>query len=477
MQVRVFLIITVILVCSYISYGQYGSFGLTDARQLGLANTYASNCRELYAAGKNPAFLACHSSDKKLDILFPNLSMREYNIAKVSTFIDDYFSQSKIDIITGFDGSMIENAFTKGGKLFMGLQIGFMGVGYTPSNKIGSFSFAMKDFLTGYLQLPTGLVDYVNSDYPDMKAVYFNDFHFQATWMRYYELSYGRAFHIYTEGEPLEIYAGIGVKYINGFIYNDISLSGGAGYIDEDDILFGTYTASSLSAYSDDIDIDNIFNGEDVISDVPFMKPVGKGAGFDFGFGLKSERGIKVGFSLTDAGFINWTGKTRKTLVTGEVRIDSTLSLDDIDSLANLVKIEKISDNQFQTLPVTAFHAGFTFMLDRFIKNFPGDMELTFELHQGLAESVTNPEFPRVSTALSWKPGKWWPVVLTGISNGLNHDFVWSAGFGYELSFLELYVSSPNIIPLIEGNSLNALSLSMCWHFIKEKQKKDKRKD
>lgn len=83
---------------------QYGSFGLTDARQLAFGNTYASNSRELYAAGKNPSLLAYREHDRKIDFLFPNLSARAYNIIEVSNFFNDYFSQKPIDILAGIDG-------------------------------------------------------------------------------------------------------------------------------------------------------------------------------------------------------------------------------------------------------------------------------------------------------------------------------------------------------------------------------------
>lgn len=473
MQFRGFLIIIALFTVPLIVSGQYGSFGLTDARQLALGNTFASNSRELYAAGKNPAFLACRVSDRKLDILFPNLSIREYNVTQVSNFINDYFSQSKINILSGLDGSLIKKAFEGNGKLFVGLQIGFIGAAYTPGEKIGAFSFVMKDFLTGYLQLPEALVEFANAENPETKGLYFKDFNFYSSWIRSYELSYGKVFRPAAGEGGLELYAGIGVKYIQGFLYNDISFSAGAGYSDDSGIVSGTYMADYLSAASDDIMIDNMFNGEEVIRHVPFMDPVGNGMGIDLGFGLKSERGIKVGFSVTDAGFINWSGKTRKMLVSGIIKIDSSFSLDDIDSLSRLIKIEKVTDNQFQTLPVTALHGGFTFMIDRFVNNFPGEMDLTFEFHQGLAESIINPDFPRVAAALSWKPGKYWPAVLTGISNSLNSTMVWSVGLGYELKFLEIYFAAPNILPVIDGEGFNTLSVSLCWHFVKDKKKKE----
>ena len=463
------LILVIILsIFSFASRAQYGSFGLTDARQLGLGNTYATNSRELYAAGKNPSLLAYRVSDRELSILFPSLSARAYNISKVTNFFNDFFSQRPLEIITGIDGSIIKKAFENGGKLSLGLQIGFLAVGYTPGEKIGAFSFAMKDYLKGFIQLPKSLVKYNNSK-GDFSAVYFKDFAFKISWIRSYELSYGKAFYLDPGTGIQAVYAGLGVKYINGYMYNDIRFSGGAGYKDVNGILTGAYKANATSAYSDDINIDNAFNGEEVVSNAPFMDPVGQGFGIDLGLTLLLNPGLKVGVSVTDAGFIDWRGKTKKTLISGVIRLDSTLSLDDIDSLAKLIVIEKESENDFRTQPPCALHLGFSFMVDRFVRNFPGELNVAFEIHQGISRAIENPEQPRLALGVDWKPGSHWPVFLTGITNGQIEDLSWSLGIGYELKFLEIYIASPNMIPTFKGESMQSLSLSMCWHFIKNK--------
>jgi len=53
-----FIPVVVILLYSAISYGQYGNMGITDARSIALANTYATNSYGLQAVGKNPAQMA-----------------------------------------------------------------------------------------------------------------------------------------------------------------------------------------------------------------------------------------------------------------------------------------------------------------------------------------------------------------------------------------------------------------------------------
>jgi hypothetical protein len=216
--------------------------------------------------------------------------------------------------------------------------------------------------------------------------------------------------------------------------------------------------------------VSNSFEGEEMVRHVPFMHSVGKGAAFDAGVTLLLDPGIKVGLSVTDVGFIEWNGKTRSTLVSGVIRLDSTISIDDLDSLSKLINIEKESEESFRTRSASAVHFGVCLMMDRLIRNFPGKMNVAVELHQGGTESIENPEFPRMAVGIDWKPGRHWPVFLTGLSNSRTGGPSWSLGLGYELNFLEIYLSSPDFSSVLAGEELETLSLSMCWHFLKEKK-------
>lgn len=463
------LLISIVLLClsAELVNAQYSSFGLTDARQLGMGNTYASNSRGLYAAGKNPSLLAWSGYNRKLDILFPNLSAQAYNINKTLRFVNDYFSQKPLDMISGIDGSAIGKALANNGKLYIGLQIGYLAAGVTPNHKIGSFSLAMKDYLSAYLKLPEGLIAY-NDGKRHVSEVGLRDFEFSGYWTRAYELSYGRMFRTDPASGFTAVYGGIGLKYLTGFSYHQITFSAGVGYEDEDGILTGSYEAISVSAYSDDLNYSSLFKGGETVSRVPFMRPAGRGFGLDAGIALMIDPGLRVGVSVTDAGFIDWKGKTKKMLVSGIVKIDSTLTMKDIDSLAHRITIEKKSYNHFRTNLPYAVHIGFSFMMQRFIRNFPGEMDMTIEMHQGLAESMQNPDRLRLALGIDWKPGVKWPVFMTGITNSLQQNAAWSVGIGYELKFLEFYISSPNVIPLLEGTDLQTLSLSLCWHFVNQ---------
>lgn len=465
---RLLIVVSITVLLSVPSYGQYGAYGLTDARQLALGNTYASNSRELYASGKNPALIANRRYDsRKFSILFPNLSTRTYNISKTTKFINDFFSQKPLDIISSIDGSIITRAFNNNGRLALGLQIGYIAAAYTPSEKIGSFSFVIKEYLTGFLQLPKIMNQETFDLFGTEKAFGLRDFRFSAWWMRTYELAYSREIHVDQLKGIRSVFVGATVKYYNGFIYNDITFSAGAGVSTSDKRFIGGFEATSNKAYSNDINPKNLFSSEGVIESVPFMHPVGKGFGMDLGLGLLIEPGVMVGVSLTDLGTITWKGKTKKSIVAGRIEIDSSLTIDDIDSIFSSIVIRDEKTGSFKTKPSPALHVGFSFQIDRFAQNLPGEMNLAVEIHQGIDKGPVNLGYPRAAFGLDWKPGKKWPVFLSGITYLGTDKMAWSGGLGYEFRFVELYLASADILSFINNMDQQSLSLSACWHFWK----------
>jgi hypothetical protein len=308
-------------------------------------------------------------------------------------------------------------------------------------------------------------------------AVGLRDFQFKATWIRAYELTYARAFQVNALNGLTTIYAGAGIKYYHGFIFRNINISTGLGFSTGDKLLIGSYTAESVSAYSDDINLENAFTSDKpVIDHVPFMDPVGQGFGIDLGITAMINPGIMIGVSVTDIGNVKWEGKTKKTFVAGTIEIDSIFSIPDIDSIANSIQIIKEEENSFTSPPPTSLHIGFGIQLHRFIKGFPGEMNFALEAHQGLNDAFGNLEYPRLAFGIDWKPGRHWPVIMTGLTNNSVGGADWSVGLGYELGFAEIYISSPDVIQYFDSEDLTSFSLSICWHFWKNKSGEDREK-
>ena len=122
--------------------------------------------------------------------------------------------------------------------------------------------------------------------------------HISFSWLREYNLSYGR--QVFKIEDKLNIYAGIGFKYLHGFGYVDVK--------SEDNVL------SAFSSLSPIFPID--YGGADTLNPSAvtqpdgsfFPKPVGSGFGMYLGLSFLIANKIKVGMALTNVGSMNWSG-------------------------------------------------------------------------------------------------------------------------------------------------------------------------
>lgn len=137
----------------------------------------------------------------------------------------------------------------------------------------------------------------------------------QMAWFREYNFSYGiQLIKNYSErshakyatisfasSSDISLYAGIGLKYIQGFGLIDISAEGGQ---------LKTFSAITprININYDSVTMAN--NPSSVIQDPNKIlpKPVGRGFGVDFGFNLKYRKKTTIGFAVTNIGSITWNG-------------------------------------------------------------------------------------------------------------------------------------------------------------------------
>ena len=70
---RIF-VFSLLLFASLIARSQFGSYGVTDARSLGMGNTHNAATYDLYAIGKNPGLLSYKDGEFKVSVIFPNLT-------------------------------------------------------------------------------------------------------------------------------------------------------------------------------------------------------------------------------------------------------------------------------------------------------------------------------------------------------------------------------------------------------------------
>ncbi len=136
------------------------------------------------------------------------------------------------------------------------------------------------------------------SNAPDLISELINGSHISFSWLREYNLSYGR--QVFEIDDKLNIYAGIGLKYMQGFGYMDIK--------SENNEL------SAFSSISPIFPID--YGGADSLNpstvvqpNGSFMpKPVGSGMGIDLGLSFLIADKIKIGLAYTNIGSMTWSG-------------------------------------------------------------------------------------------------------------------------------------------------------------------------
>lgn len=115
-------------------------------------------------------------------------------------------------------------------------------------------------------------------------------------WYREYNVSYGRRiFH----SENVELYAGIGLKYLSGYGIIDISA-------DEN----GTLAAFSALSPFFDVDYGSVAGATNTVhkSSGGLPQAVGKGSGMDLGLSALIAEKWKFGVAVTNLGSINWQG-------------------------------------------------------------------------------------------------------------------------------------------------------------------------
>ena len=135
MKKAIFIIIIFLSTISFMK-GQFGSYGVTDARSLGMGNTYTATTYDLYAVGKNPGMLARRDDNCKITFIFPSITAQQYGIGNtLSTF--DYYSRNKFgdDGLVSISKDKFRVALENNGKLFLDALLGFFSVAFHPNDR------------------------------------------------------------------------------------------------------------------------------------------------------------------------------------------------------------------------------------------------------------------------------------------------------------------------------------------------------
>lgn len=457
-----------------VALGQYGSFGVTDARSLGMGNTYNATTFDLYAIGKNPGLLAKTDENCKVTFIFPNLTAQQYGITEaINTF--DYYTTNKMreNGLVTLNKDRLQLAIENDGVIFLDMLLGFFSAAYHPGEHIGSFAFSMSDYITGYLKIPSIVMD-VNygTEIPD-GSFQFDDFAFRSWWIRTYAISYSRyiykdkSLHRNNPGLIQSITGGLTAKYVLTYAYTDIGISASASYSTADQTLRGNYQAHAIYAFSDDLSIANTFRQGNTDPDPPpgFMrlKPAGRGYGFDIGASAELRKGWIIGLAVTDLGSIKWSGQATTSDFDGYIDISGVIEYEDIDSLSNNITLEHETKESFNTPMPIALRLGVALKFEEMFSKFPGQLLLGVDYNQGLNDQPSNFTASRFSVGFEYRYKPKWPMLIGGYTYDLLNVSRGAIGLGYKTWFMDVYVSTIDIFSMVTGGPRFSASLVARW--------------
>lgn len=137
---------------------------------------------------------------------------------------------------------------------------------------------------------------YVGAQSAKMIGELLNGSRISASWTREYNVSYGRK--IFGKDDVIEVYGGIGFKYIQGFGMVDVrsendQLSAFAAITPFFDIDFGSAAALNTNSITQSGSLPN---------------SVGRGFGTDLGLNFLIKNKLKIAFAVTNIGSMKWSG-------------------------------------------------------------------------------------------------------------------------------------------------------------------------
>jgi hypothetical protein len=264
------------------------------------------------------------------------------------------------------------------------------------------------------------------------------------SWNREYHFGYGR--RIFNIEDKIEVFAGAGVKYIQGIAYFNLEGEGG--------------NLKMISALSSGFDLDYgiaALNNPYALNQNPekiFKSSVGNGWGFDLGAHVLLLNKIHIAASVTDIGSMTYTGNVYEAIDTLVVDISNS-GLQDVNitnSVPNLLEdtgLLKLKGKESFTVSLPA-----TFRIG-------GSIELGKVAHFGIDLVAPLNDVPGSFNAFSWGVGgdiklfKGSIVVMTGMTGGGGHSVQIPLGINFVLKggTYELGIASRDAVTFFRDNA------------------------
>ena len=449
------------------TYAQYGSVGTTDARSMGMGNTYTAVSQGVYAIGINPANLLNDNNFINFSTVLPlpSISLKSgtnfISINDINYFFGGVNGQSRE--LTAADKQRLNSLFANGGLILGNASVNIFSFELNLGEYLGAFAFSVNDAIGGNITIPHALSELVLSGNPLGSSYNFDDTRASSWWIRDYSLSYARVIPNFLKNTFDKITAGISVKYVQGFEFIQSEKTSN-NFIQTDNN--GDITLSTnyriQSAFSDNFGVqysfDSTVNNDSHFS--PFPSTAGSGFGIDLGFRASMGKQLNLALAITDIGSITWDKNTALTYSTGSYTITDFTNKATQDSINNLFNGESKSISGFTTGLPTALRLGATYRFNFAESQFPGTLLLAMDINKGFNDLPGNSQKTRVSIGSEWKPMDWMPYIRSGFSFGGLFGFHWALGLGIDAGLLEFNFSTQDFQSIAAPNSAKYISFA-----------------
>jgi len=443
----------------------FGSFGLNSARTAGVGNAGVAMMDRLYTYQLNPASLRNFNDSTFFEFtniaILPNFSINGSNNILPMEDLNLYFAgvngeayelkdKDKAKLVSNFDGV---------GKALFTTKINILSAAFQFSDKVGTFGISVDEHFSARMFLPSDLASLILYGNPRGEEYNFEDFSYQASWTRSISVSYANNFYSDTLGLLRNLNVGTSIKYYQGMGYADLETQRARVYTNQDAHIEFDFLATGRASVGPDLN--SFVSDEGDLETLPGS--AGSGMGFDIGVLGELKNGIRFGFSITDIGAISFTEGVQSkeySLMTTIKSVDEK----EIDSLVDGINEKFIGGKDFSVAPPSTIRLGVAVPIHKLIA-FPGLFNAYFDYTQGVNTNFANSLTPRFSLGVDWQLYESLPIVMTGLSNGITGDIRWSMGLGYEVWKLGFYLSTYDMLSVIDPNNNISVAFNFRWRF------------
>ncbi|MEO8733891.1 MAG: DUF5723 family protein [Flavobacteriales bacterium] len=296
------------------------------------------------------------------------------------------------------------------------------------------------------------IVKGIQEDHPLTLSTLLEGTQISMSWYREYNMSYGRSI---IHNDNLELYAGIGLKYLAGIGIIDVRSDGS-----------GRLTAySALSPFFNlDYGSASLTTNAITVNNGLFPSPVGSGFGMDLGLSAIIKQKWKLGASVTNIGSITWKGnvyQANDALLTdlSSTGIDTYNILNGIDQFVSEDGVLQWQGESKRTVPLAAnMRLGAGMLLGQIA-------ELGVDVIVPLNDEPGSYNKPVLGIGGDLRPVKWLQL-SAGVISGGDYDTKIPVGITFDVAqgTWEFGVASRDAITFF---SENAPTVSLCVGFLR----------